>query len=142
MEKRRNEITLPPHVHDATYIEEHHIAITFERDRAMSFSLGEKPLYHYVNTSNPVAGSHNTKTCIILTNRRFMKLEKGQQRCVELLSNITRAERGRAPGLLRYDRLNLILKDGTAKSCGIWGQDCCEFFARIINLLITDHPTA
>jgi hypothetical protein len=92
----------------------------------MKLGEGEKVLFHYHN---------NAKNKIVLTNRRFVKIEDG--RLVSVCANdAIKSARHIKNGALKWDKVEVTEKGGRVETFGIYKASAAEFFTKIVNKVV------
>jgi len=105
---------------------------TLEDKKRFGRKKEEKLLYFYYNSASPKLLSLDvTSSCILITNRRIVKLENGAEVCSHDYIDIAIVEREDAtPG--RFEKLVFTLRDGSRAVVGIWNKEVTVFLEKCL----------
>jgi len=93
----------------------------------------EKLIYFYFNSANlKLLSLDVTANCILVTNRRIVKLEKGTEICSHDFIDIALVEREESPSTGRFEKLILTLRDGSREVVGIWNREVTTFLEKCL----------
>jgi hypothetical protein len=92
----------------------------------------EKLIYFYFNSASlKLLSMDTTANCILVSNRRIVKLEKGAEICSHDFIDIAIVDReDAAPG--RYEKLIFTLRGGSRAVVGIWNKEVTCFFEKCL----------
>ena len=91
----------------------------------IKLAIEEKPLYYY----------SRDKIIIILTDKRFIKLENNQMVSISKLSDI-KCIGHKKGGLFHYDKIEIVEKSNRVETFGIYEGKICQDFIQLINQMI------
>jgi len=97
--------------------------------KRLELTSGEKIIYYVYNSANLL--KDQTSSCILLTNRRVVKLEDSKVVSTMELIDLKKVEYAKN-SMLRYDNLTLTPTRGKVVHFGIWKKEAGAFFAGLL----------
>jgi len=117
-------------VQDAPELEK--LVKSLEEKKRFTRKSEEKLLYFYHNSANlKLFSMDQTAMCILVTNRRLVKLEGGVEVCSHEYLDIAQVDREDAtPG--RFEKLVFTLRNGERAVVGIWSKEVTVFLEKCL----------
>jgi len=105
---------------------------TLEEKKRFAKKPGEKLIYFYYNSANlKLLSLDSTATCILVTNRRLIKIERGEEICSHDFIDLALVQMEEAaPG--RFEKLILTLRNGSRAVVGVWSREVTLFLQKCL----------
>lgn len=123
---------IPPYVNFGDELIKKKIAQGLISNNVLAFLADEMIYFHYCSNSGSVSslivGVYEWDNCVLITNRRFIKIENRKVSSDVMLSDVASVSCVRN-GMLRWDHA-VVTKKVTKEVIyyGIWGLEACRFF--------------
>lgn len=127
------ELDIPAAINSGADLFENKIMYKLDKKGRLHLDDDEALLYHY---SNEKLDRDPTTNCIVLTNKRIVKIHKGATESEAWLADIAEVVHVENSSI-RWDKIQLLTRDGKAVSIGVFSSKATAFFVHVVDQIIS-----